>query len=81
MKGKPMACQYETDTFNVIRGALINAAETALYMEREHEAGPANPCPDYCAYLVSTIREIGAAESFESLAAVHWVASRAADNM
>jgi len=72
-----MACQYETDPFSVIRGALLNVAETAYYMETEHESGPRNPCPDYCAYLLETIDLIMSAESFADLAAIHWISAKA----
>ena len=72
-----MACQYETDPFSVVRGALLNLAESAYYMETEHESGPVNPCPDYCAYLIETIHAILAAESLADLAAIHWIAAKA----
>jgi hypothetical protein len=72
-----MAYQYETYPFSVIRGALLNMAEQAYYMETEHESGPANPCPDYCRYLLETIDLIMSAESFADLAAIHWIAAKA----
>jgi hypothetical protein len=68
---------YESDPFRILRAALSDMAESALYMETEHEHGPANPCPDYIAHLREAIHAIGDAQSFEDLARVPWVESRA----
>ena len=73
-----MAHMYESNPFRVIRAALSDLAESALYMETESDFAPINPCLEYCAMLRDTIRAIGAAQSFADLAHIDWVASRAA---
>lgn len=73
-----MPVLYETDPFRVLRAALSELAESALYLETESDCAPANPCPDYVAHLRDAVRTIGAAQSFDDLAAVEWIAGRAA---
>ena len=73
-----MAYAYESDPFLVIRAALSDLAESALYMETESDCAPINPCLEYCTMLRDTIRAIGAAQSFADLARIAWVAGRAA---
>ena len=73
--------EYPTDPFTVLRAALLQLAEDALYMETEHENGPARPCPDYTAELHATIAALLAAESLPELAAVQWVSGKAALNL
>jgi hypothetical protein len=73
-----MACEYETDPLRVIRAALSQLAENALYLETESDCAPENPCPDYCAMLADTIRAIGAAQSFDELARLDWITGMAA---
>jgi hypothetical protein len=69
-----MAHTYESDTFRVLRAAISNLCETAIYAESESE----NPCPDYLAELRGASRAIGAARSIDDLVAVGWVAREAA---
>ena len=73
-----MAHTYESNPFLVIRAALSNLAELALYMETESEYGPENSCPDYVAHLRDTIRAICVAQTFEDLARIEWISGRAA---
>jgi hypothetical protein len=74
-----MAHTYETNAFIVLRAALSDMAESALYLETESDCAPVNPCPDYIAHLRASIRAIGKAESFADLARVEWIAARAAN--
>ena len=71
-----MAHTYESDPFRVLRAALSNLCETAIYAETD--GNHFEPCPDYLAELRAASRAINAARSIEDLAAIGWVARQAA---
>lgn len=71
-----MAFDYETDPFRVLRAALSELCENAIYAETD--GNPHRACPDYLAELRATSRAISAAESVVELAAVPWVTRKAA---
>lgn len=69
------ADQYETDPFRVLRGALSELCENALYVECE--TGDHIPCPDYVAELISASRAICDARTIADLANVPWISRKA----
>ena len=73
-----MSHEYESDPFKVIQAAFIELAENALYAETD--LGEHVLCPDYCEMLLITISDIRAAESFNDLARIDWIAGKAAFN-
>lgn len=70
--------EYETDTFTVLRAALLELCEDAIYLETESELGPEKPCPDYIAHLRESSRAINDAKTLADLAAIPWIAGKAA---
>ena len=76
-----MAHIYESDATAVIKAAFMATIEQALYMEIEHESGPASPCPDYIAHLRESLCALDACKTLEDVAAVAWVQGRAATSL
>ena len=73
-----MPATYNTDPFRVLRAALSELCENAIYAETEGDGAPLTPCPDYVAMLRETSRAICAAQSIADLARIEWVAGKAA---
>ena len=67
---------YETNPFRVLRAALSELCEAAIYAETE--LGEHRPCPDYLAHLRDASRQIIAAQSIEDLSRIEWIAGQAA---
>lgn len=70
--------EYETSPLTVLQAAMLQLCQDAIYMETEHESGPANPCPDYVRHLQESLEAIQAANSLEDLAIVPWLQGKAA---
>jgi hypothetical protein len=77
-KGKTVPVTYDADPFRVLRAALVQLCEEAIYLERESEYGPERGCPDYLAMLGETLRALMTAQTFADLAGIEWLAGKAA---
>lgn len=67
---------YESNPFRVIRAALSELCEKAIYAETD--LGEHKPDPEYLEHLRKASRAIGAAQSIENLASIDWIAGQAA---
>jgi hypothetical protein len=78
MTESEMPATYESDPFRILRAALSQLCEDAIYNETESDTAPSRPCPDYLAMLRDTSRAIIAARSVSDLARIDWIAGKAA---